>query len=133
MDENTLPPDQERQWRELLKVIGCFYRIYSPLEENVWKRFHFGLPLPPRQSYTREAHELVPLLLKPLLSDAELDAAIRAIRIEARGARAGTWIEDLNNVFKKTGYEIFSGRTERIMELLLEGKAERQEEWFRHN
>lgn len=132
MDEIVLTTEQEKEWRKLARVVRCFHELESPYEVEVWKRYHFDFPLPSHQTYIQTSHELIPLLLKPELTSVELESAIRTIKLPARGARVGTWIGDIHGVFNATGYEMFPGRTERIMELLLEGKDKNPEEWFRH-
>lgn len=55
-----------------------------------------------------------------------------SLGLSHQGSCASDWLSEMLRIYKETGYEVFSGRTEWIMGLLLEGKAEKSEEWMTH-
>ena len=133
-----LTTEQKKEWQRLVKVLRKMERPpTSQLEYELWQRFHFGLSISKQESRAlnsmQEYHRLEELLLSPDQSNELFAGVIRKEKICDKGFYAMAWPIAMDKVFKEIGYQMFPGRTERLMELLLEGKDKNPEEWFRHN
>ena len=141
VDKADLTPEQKRNWAVLTKVLKCFpHAPRSPFEWEVWKRYHHGLLLPKPSdhieelalAYPVEGHVLNRLLLVPDQSELKFKEILSESMSSHRAIFAGRWPNIFNKVFKNTGYEMFAGRTEWLVDVLLEGRNIGREPWLKY-